>query len=340
MGNDMDQTSQFILYTSESGDVKMKVFLKSEMIWMTQKMLAKLFDVDVRTISEHLKNIFLTSELNENSAIRKFRITAPDGKQYLTNFYNLDAIIAVGYRVNSKRATQFRIWATNVLREYMIKGFVLDDDRLKQGEKTFGEDYFRELLERVRSIRSSERRIYQQVTDIFAEYSTDYNPKAETTREFFSAVQNKFHFAITGHTAAEIIESGADRNLPNMGLTTWRNAPVGRILPSDVTVAKNFLKEAQIKKLERTISGFFDYIENLIENHQLFTMNEFVESVDKFLDFNEYKVLKDKGKLSKDVADRKALTEYNDFNETQPIKSDFDRMVKGLSDKSGLVSIP
>ena len=330
MANELTQTSKFILYTSPNGDIKLDVFIRDETLWLTQKMMAELFDVDVRTINEHLQNIFKTQELEENSVIRKIRITAPDGKQYLTNFYNLDAIIAVGYRVNSGRATQFRIWATQVLREYIIKGFALNDDRLKQGEKVFGQDYFRELLERVRSIRSSERRIYQQITDIFAECSIDYDPHSQITKDFFATVQNKFHYAITGHTAAELIDERADRHQPHMGLTTWKQAPAGRILSADVTVAKNYLPEEQIKKLERTVTGFFDYIENLIENRQTFNMEEFAKSVNKFLTFNEYRILDGKGKVSKDDADKKALAEYRGFNKIQPIESDFDRVVKKL----------
>lgn len=330
MANELTQTSKFILYTSPNGETKLDVFIGDETLWLTQKMMAELFNVDVRTINEHLQNIFKTQELEDNSVIRKIRITAPDGKQYLTNFYNLDAIIAVGYRVNSGRATQFRIWATQVLREYIIKGFVLNDDRLKQGEQVFSQDYFRELLERVRSIRSSERRIYQQITDIFAECSIDYDPHSQTTKDFFASVQNKFHYAITGHTAAELIDERADRKQLHMGLTTWKNAPSGRILSADVIVAKNYLPEDQIKKLERTVTGFFDYVENLIDNKQAFTMKEFVESVNKFLAFNEYRILNGKGRISKGIADKKALTEYIEFNKAQPIESDFDKVVKRL----------
>lgn len=330
MDTESTLSSQFILYTSPSGDVKLDVFLQNETLWLTQKMMADLFDVEVNTINYHLKEIFKSIELSEDSVIRKIRITASDGKEYATNFYNLDAIIAVGYRVNSQRATQFRIWATQVLREYIIKGFALNDDRLKQGEKVFGQDYFRELLERVRSIRSSERRIYQQITDIFAECSIDYDSHSQTTKDFFATVQNKFHYAITGHTAAELIDERADRHQPHMGLTTWKQAPIGRILSADVTVAKNYLPEEHIKKLERTVTGFFDYIENLIENRQTFNMEEFAESVNKFLTFNEYKILDGKGKISKDDADKKALTEYKEFNKSQPIESDFDKVVKRL----------
>ena len=325
-----DDSSAFVLYTTPTGDVKLNVFLRNETLWLTQKMMAELFGVEVPAISKHLANIFESGELTEQAVISILETTANDGKAYKTNFYNLDAIIAVGYRVNSQRATQFRIWATNVLRQYIIKGFVLDDGRLKQGEQTFGKDYFKELLERVRSIRASERRIYQQITDIFAECSIDYDPHSQTTKEFFASVQNKFHYAITGQTAAEIIDKHADRNQPHMGLTTWKNAPVGRILTPDVTVAKNYLPEAQIKKLERTVSGFFDYVENLIENRQTFTMAEFTKSVNNFLSFNEYRILDGKGRISKERADKKALVEYQAFNKTQPIESDFDRVVKKL----------
>lgn len=324
----MNTNKNFILYTATDGEVKLGVFVSDETLWLSQKNMAELFDVSVSTINEHLKNIFTTKELNKESVIRNFRITASDGKNYATNFYNLDAIIAVGYRVNSRRATQFRIWATNVLKEFIIKGFVLDDERLKQGEHTFKEDFFKELLERVRSIRASERRIYQQITDIFAECSIDYDPKSKTTKEFFATVQNRFHYAITGQTAAEIIYQKANSQEPFMGLSTWKNAPEGRVLASDVTVAKNYLSEKEIKKLERTISGFFDYIENIIENRQTFTMIEFVESVNKFLDFNEYKILQDNGTVSRKVAEEKALGEYQEYNRFQLIESDFDKSVK------------
>lgn len=324
------QNKSFVLYTTENGQVKLQVYLQDETLWLSQKMMAELFDVDVRTISEHLQNIFKTSELQEKSVIRKIRTTAADGKSYETNFYNLDAIIAVGYRVNSRKATQFRIWATQILKEYIIKGFAMNDERLKQGERLFGKDYFQELLERVRSIRASERRIYLQITDIFAECSIDYDPQSQTTKDFYAMVQNKFHFAITGQTAAELIHSKADRGKPHMGLSTWKNAPQGRVLASDVTIAKNYLDEAHIKRLERTVTGFFDYIENRIENRQTFSMKEFAESVDKFLSFNEYKILDGKGRISKEQADQKALREYEEFNKTQVIESDFEKEVKKM----------
>jgi hypothetical protein len=264
---------------------------------------------------------------------RKIRVVRNEGNREVTrdiDFYNLDAIISVGYRVNSGRATQFRIWATQVLKEYIIKGFAMNDVRLKQGDKAFGKDYFRELLERVRSIRTSERRIYQQITDIFAECSIDYDPKSEITRDFYASVQNKFHYAITKQTAAEIIYHKADKAEPFMGLTTWKNAPAGRVLPSDVTIAKNYLSEKEIKKLERTITGFFDYIENVIENESPLTMSDMIVNVDNFLNFNKFEILKDKGKISKKEADEKALHEYSEYNKTQPIESDFDKMIKNL----------
>jgi hypothetical protein len=329
MSNELEK-SEFLLYSSDNGDIKIDVFLKDENIWLTQKKMSELFDVNVPAISKHLNNIFESNELEENSVISILETTASDGKLYKTQYYNLDAIIAVGYRVNSYRATQFRIWAIKTLKEYIIKGFVLDDDRLKQGEKSFGKDYFRELLERVRSIRASERRIYQQITDIFAEISIDYDRNAEITKNFYAFVQNKFHFAITGQTAAEIIHSKADKKLPFMGLKTFKNSPSGRVLSSDVTVAKNYLDEPEIKKLERTVSGFFDYIENIIENRIAMTMQELANAVDKFLSFNEFRVLEGKGKITKEKADQKALEEYAEFNKTQKIESDFDKMTKKL----------
>ncbi|ODS35813.1 MAG: cell filamentation protein Fic [Candidatus Altiarchaeales archaeon WOR_SM1_86-2] len=322
---------QIILYTTPDGNVKMEVFLQDETLWLSQKMMAELFEVTVPNVSMHLKNIFDEAELDKSSTVKEFLIVQKEGKREITRtveFYNLDAIIAVGYRVNSMRATQFRIWATQVLKEYIIKGFVLDDERLKQGKRVFGKDYFKELLERVRSIRASERRIYLQITDIFAECSIDYDPKSQITKDFFAAVQNRFHFAITGQTAAEIINAKADRKEPFMGLATWKNSPRGRILPSDVVIAKNYLTENEIKRLERTISGFFDYIENLIENRQTFTMADFAESVNRFLSFNEYKILDGKGAISKEHADKKALAEYEAYNKIQPIESDFEREVK------------
>lgn len=328
--SDLVPKNNFILYNAPSGDVTLNVLLQNETIWLTQKMMAELFDVGVPAINKHLTNIFESNELEENSVISILETTAADGKNYKTKFYNLDAVISVGYRVNSTKATQFRIWATKTLKEYIIKGFVLDDNRLKQGEAVFGKDYFKELLERVRSIRASERRIYQQITDIFAECSIDYDPKAEITKNFYAMVQNKFHFAITGQTAAEIIYKNANAKKENMGLTTWKNAPEGRIVKTDTTIAKNYLQEKEIKQLERTVTGYFDYIENLIERENTFTMEGLANSVDKFLNFNEFKILEGKGTKSHQQAISKAGKEYDQFNKTQKIISDFDKQIKKL----------
>lgn len=320
-------TGNVIVYQAENESVSTNVLFKDETFWMTQKDMAKLFDVNVPAISKHLKNIFESGELVISAVISKMEITAEDGKIYQTNFYNLDAIIAVGYRVNSKKATQFRIWATGVLREYIIKGFALDDNMLKNG-RTFGQDYFKELLRRVRSIRASERRIYQQVTDIFAACAIDYDAQSPITREFFGTIQNKFHYAITGQTAAEIIHSHADATKDHMGLTTWESGPEGRIYKKDVIVAKNYLSVEEIEQLERTISSFFDYIERIIERRETFTMKAFIESVDKFLDFNEYQILTNKGLISMTQAQKKAVSEYKTFNTQQKVISDFDKFVK------------
>lgn len=326
----MDTNNNFIIYNNPNGQVRVDVFVEGETVWLTQKSMGELFGVSKSTISEHLTNIFADRELDEISVVRNFRTTASDGKNYNTNYYNLDAIISVGYRVNSAKATQFRIWATQTLKEFIIKGFVLDDDRLKQGEAFFGKDYFKELLRRVRSIRASERRIYQQITDIFAECCIDYDRNAEITKNFYSMVQNKFHFAITGNTAAEIIYKLADKKKENMGLTTWKNSPDGRILKSDIIIAKNYLSETEITRLERTVSGYFDYIEGLIERENTFTMDQFAESVNRFLAFNEYRILEGKGRISKIRAEKKAINEYNEFNKTQKIISDFDKTIKKL----------
>lgn len=327
--------TEFLLYKSLNGDIKIEVFLHNENIWLTQKRMAELFDVEIPTINEHLKNIFQSGELDENSTIRKFRIVQKEGSREVEReqiFYNLDAIISVGYRVNSRQATQFRIWATKVLKEYIIKGFSMDDERLKNG-KHFGKDYFDELLERVRSIRASERRIYQKITDIFAECSIDYDSNNEITKEFYATVQNKFHYAITGQTAAEIIYAKADAKSQNMGLSTWKNAPKGRILKTDAIIAKNYLEEKEIRNLERTISSFFDYIERIIENRNLMNMKDLAESVNKFLEFNEFKILGNKGKISFSEAEEKAFKEYEKFNKPQNIDSDFDRFAKKIAQK-------
>ena len=326
----------FLIYNTPQENIKINVVVKDETIWLTQKAMAALFDVQIPAINKHLKNIFEEGELDETVVISKMEITTMHGaiadktQTKDTNFYNLDAIISVGYRVNSTRATQFRIWATKTLKEFITKGFVLDDERLKQGDTVFGKDYFRELLERVRSIRASERRIWQQITDIFAECSIDYNKNSRITHDFYAMVQNKFHFAIAGQTAAEIIYTKADKNKENMGLTTWKNSPDGRILKSDVTIAKNYLSEKEIQRLERTVTGYFDYIEDLIERENTFTMKEFAASVNEFLNFRKYKILINKGKISKQKADEKAEAEYDEFNKTQKIVSDFDMEVKKL----------
>ena len=320
-------TGNVIVYQAENESVSTNVLFKDETFWMTQKDMAKLFDVNVPAISKHLKNIFESGELVISAVISKMETTAEDGKIYQTNFYNLDAIIAVGYRVNSKKATQFRIWATGVLREYIIKGFALDDVMLKNG-RSFGQDYFKELLRRVRSIRASERRIYQQVTDIFAACAIDYDAQSPITREFFGTIQNKFHYAITGQTAAEIIHSHADATKDHMGLTTWQSGPEGRIYKKDVIVAKNYLSVDEIEQLERMVSSFFDYIERIIERRETFTMKAFIESVDKFLDFNEYQILTNKGLISMTQAQKKAVNEYKTFNTQQKVISDFDKFVK------------
>lgn len=332
----MDNKFQFLVYRSAEEDVSVNAVIQDETIWLTQKAMAELFGVQTPAISKHLKNIFDEGELDKQVVISKMETTtlhgAIPGKTQTkdTQFYNLDAIISVGYRVNSRRATHFRIWATSVLKEYMLKGFAMDDERLKQGKTAFGKDYFRELLERVRSIRASERRIWQQITDIFAECSIDYDKDSPVTHNFYAMVQNKFHYAITGQTAAEIVYSRADHTKENMGLTTWKNAPEGRILKSDVTVAKNYLEEKQIRQLERSVSGYFDYIEDLIERENAFTMEEFAASVNEFLAFRRYKILPDKGRVSKKMAEVKAAAEYAEFNKTQKITSDFDREVKRL----------
>ena len=314
-------------------DGKVQVVIKDETLWCTQKAMAQLFGVGIPAISKHLKNIFAEGELVADSVISKMETTAADGKNYTTTYYSLDAIIAIGYRVSSLKATRFRQWATKILNEYIKKGFAMDDERLKQGNAVFGKDYFRELLERIRSIRTSERRIWQQITDIYAECSTDYDKNSPTTRDFYAMIQNRFHYAITGQTAAEIIYSKADHTKDHMGLTTWKNAPDGRVLKSDVSIAKNYLQEKEIRQLERAVSSYFDYIENQIERHNAFNMKQFATSVNKFLTFNDYKILPDKGKISATQAKKKAEDEYDIFNKTQRIDSDFDKEVRGMLEK-------
>ncbi|MBQ2987429.1 MAG: virulence RhuM family protein [Tyzzerella sp.] len=337
MKNEITKQMEIVLYRTEDDSVTVSALIKDESIWITQKAMAELFGVDKSGISRHLTHIFESGELEESLVVAKIATPNPHGKtegttQYIpTNYYNLDAIISVGYRVNSIQATQFRIWATNILKEYMIKGFVMDDERLKLAKTTFGKDYFRELLERVRSIRASERRIWQQITDIFAECSIDYSKDSEITHRFYATVQNKFHFAITGKTAAEIVYDLADHTKEHMGLTTWKNAPDGRILKSDTTIAKNYLSEKEIKQLERTVTGYFDYIEDLIERENAFTMQEFSESINAFLEFRKYEILKDNGRVSHKRAQERAYAEYEVYNKTQPIESDFDRVVKRIT---------
>ena len=329
----MSNEIQFLLYNMPDADGKVQVVIKDETLWCTQKAMAQLFGVGVPAISKHLKNIFEEGELIADSVISKMETTAADGKNYTTTYYSLDAIIAVGYRVSSLKATRFRQWATKILNEYIKKGFAMDDERLKQGTAVFGKDYFRELLERVRSIRTSERRIWQQITDIYAECSTDYDKNSSTTRDFYAMIQNRFHFAITGQTAAEVIYSKADHTKDHMGLTTWKNAPDGRVLKSDVSIAKNFLQEKEIRQLERAVTGFFDYIEDLIERENTFNMAQFSASVNEFLTFRRYQILPDKGKISAAQAKKKAEEEYDIFNKTQRIDSDFDKEIRGLLGK-------
>ena len=333
----MSNEIQFLLYTMPNDEGKVQVVVKDETLWCTQKAMAQLFGVGIPAISKHLKNIFAEGELNPNTTISKMETVVNRGIRGEVNefidFYSLDAIIAVGYRVNSLKATRFRQWATNVLSEYIKKGFAMDDERLKQGTAVFGKDYFRELLERVRSIRASERRIWQQITDIYAECSTDYDRNSPTTHDFYAMIQNRFHYAITGQTAAEIIYYNADHTKDHMGLTTWKNTPDGRVLKSDVSIAKNYLQEKEIRQLERAVTGFFDYIEDLIERENTFNMSEFSASVNEFLTFRRYQILPDKGKISAAQAKEKAEAEYDIFNRTQRINSDFDKMLRGVRKK-------
>lgn len=333
----MSNEIQYLLYSMLDADGKVQVVVKDETLWCTQKAMAQLFGVGVPAISKHLKNIFTEGELNPDTTISKMETVVNRGirgeVQELIDFYSLDAIIAVGYRVSSLKATRFRQWATKILNEYIKKGFAMDDERLKQGTAVFGKDYFRELLERVRSIRASERRIWQQITDIYAECSTDYDKNSPTTHDFYAMIQNRFHFAITGQTAAEIIYTKADHKKDHMGLTTWKNAPDGRVLKSDVSIAKNYLQEKEIRQLERAVTGFFDYIEDLIERENTFNMAQFSASVNEFLTFRKYQILPDKGKISAAQAKKKAEEEYDIFNKTQRIDSDFDKEVRGVLGK-------
>lgn len=333
----MSNEIQFLLYTMPEAEGKVQVVIKEETLWCTQKAMAQLFGVDKSGISRHISNIYKTGELQQDTTVAKIATVVNRGirgeVEELVDFYHLDMIIAVGYRVNSLKATKFRQWATKILSEYIKKGFAMDDERLKQGTAVFGKDYFRELLERVRSIRASERRIWQQITDIYAECSTDYDKNSPTTRDFYAMIRNRFHYAITGQTAAEIIYSKADHTKDHMGLTTWKNAPDGRVLKSDVSIAKNYLQKKEIRQLERAVSSYFDYIENQIERHNVFNMEQFAASVNKFLTFNDYKILPDKGKISAAQAKKKAEEEYDIFNKTQRIDSDFDKEVREMLEK-------
>ena len=326
-------TGELFLYKDDYGTVKLNGLIYNESLWLPQAAIAELFDTTKQNIGQHIKNIFNDAELSENSVVKKFFTTAADGKNYETSYYNLDMIISVGYRVNSKRATQFRIWATKILHEYIQKGFALDDERLKMAGKPFGVDYFHELLERVRSIRASERRIYQKITDIFAECSIDYDANSDTANTFYANIQNKFHYAIHGNTAAEVIRTRASLEKPHMGLTTWKNSPNGRVLKTDVSIAKNYLTEKELKSLERLVTMFFDYIEHQIEDQKAFNMEQFADAVDKLLSFNDYKVLKGFGTVNAMDAKQYAEAIYDEFNKTQNIESDFDRIIKLTSGK-------
>ena len=331
MQNDFEKQAEIVLYHTDNSDVSINALIKDETIWITQKAMGEIFGVEKAAISKHLKNIYQENELSEESTVSKMETVQKEGNRDIKrtqSFYNLDAIIAVGYRVNSKEATKFRIWATSILKEYIKKGYVLNDEKLKNGSNIFGKDYFKELLERIRSIRASERRIWQQITDIFAECSIDYDKDSDITKEFYATVQNKFHYAITGKTAPEIIVENADHTKDHMGLTTWKNSPDGRILKSDTIIAKNYLQLDVIRKLERLVSGYFDYIEDIVERENTFTMEEFALSVNEFINFRKYDVLKDKGKVTREEANKKAFSEYDIFNKTQKLDSDFDRFIK------------
>lgn len=334
---DAPQHSDIIFYNTPTGDVKIEVIFNDETFWLTQKRMAELFGVESHTITYHLKEIYKTGELEETATARKIRVVQKEGNREVSrdlDFYNLDAIIAVGYRVNSYQATQFRIWATKTLREFIIKGFVLDDERLKQG-KRFGKDYFDELLERIREIRASERRFYLKITDIYEQCSIDYNKEAEITQKFFKTVQNKLHWAITGKTAAELIADRANASQPNMGLTTWKNAPQGKVLKTDIGTAKNYLQEKEIKELERIVTMYLDFAELQAERQIPMKMADWVTRLDAFLQFNEYNILKDAGKVSHDVAMKLAEKEYSKFRVIQDrnFESDFDKEVKKITNK-------
>jgi len=326
--------TEFLLYTTPNGKVKVEIFLRDENLWLTQKRMADLFGVGVPAINKHLKNIFENGELQEDSVVSILEITAEDGKKYATKFYNLDAIISVGYRVNSRQATHFRIWATGVLKEYIIKGFAMDDQRLKNPNNIFGKDYFEEQLARIRDIRSSERRFYQKITDIYAQCSADYDPNEEITRQFFATVQNKLHFAISAQTAAEIIYQRASSEKPHMGLTTWENAPKGAIRKTDITIAKNYLNKKELDGLNRIVTMYLDYAEMQAQKGVLMHMKDWVEKLDAFLQFNEKKILHNSGKITHEVAAALAESEYEKYKVVQDrmLESDFDQEIKKLLD--------
>ena len=335
MPNITPNNSDFILYTSQDGEVRVDVFVNDETVWLTQKAMQELFDRSKSTVSEHISNVFKEAELNEIQVVRKFRTTADDGKEYEVSYYNLDVIISVGYRIKSQRGTQFRIWATKTLKEFIIKGFVLDDKRLKQGGQVFGKDYFEELLERIREIRASERRFYQKITDIYAQCSIDYDLKSDLTINFYKTVQNKLHWAITGNTAAEIIDTRANAKNPNMGLNSWKNSPDGKILKSDTNIAKNYLFEKEISELNRLVELYLNFAELQAERNIPMKMNEWVEALDSFLKINRYDLLNNSGKISHDIAIKKAELEYLKFRKVQDQKfiSDFDKEIKSIKKK-------
>jgi hypothetical protein len=326
--------TEFLLYTTPSGKVKVEIFLRDENLWLTQKRMADLFGVGIPAVNKHLKNIFESGELQEDSVISILEITADDGKKYSTKFYNLDAIISVGYRVNSRQATHFRIWATQVLKEYIIKGFAMNDERLKNPNTIFGKDYFEEQLARIRDIRSSERRFYQKITDIYAQCSADYDPNEEITRQFFATVQNKLHWAIAGQTAAEIIYNRVNGEKPNMGLTNWKNSPKGAIRKTDVGIAKNYLNEKELDGLNRIVTMYLDYAEMQAQKGVVMYMEDWVGRLDAFLQFNEKDILQDSGKISHEVAVALAENEFEKYMviKDRLLESDFDREVKKLLD--------
>lgn len=327
------ETREILFYKTDNGDIKVEILLYRENLWLTQAKMAELFDVQKAAISKHLKNIFTSGELDENSAVSILETTASDGKNYSVKYYNLDAIIAVGYRVNSKKATMFRIWSNRILKEYIIKGYVMNDERLKEPESFFGKDYFEEQLERIRDIRSSERRFYQKITDIYSQCSADYDVNSSITKDFFATVQNKLHYAVTNHTAAEIIYERAGSEKPNMGLTTWKNAPNGKIRKSDVTVAKNYLDESEMKNLNEIVSMYLDYAERQARRGNIMYMRDWVARLDAFLQFNDEEVLHNNGRVTAAIAKSFAENEFEKFRvlQDQSYQSDFDRLIEDVS---------